>query len=172
MKNLYILFFLLMGTTLMGQTEQGNWMLGGRLDTDLSLDDDDDATLFELRPSAGKFLLDNLAFGATLGVRYDEKGENSTTTFELSPFARWYILGGGDLRMFLQAEFGYLYQSSELQLASESSSGFGFFGGPGLSFFFSDQVSLDVQLGYNYRTFGENATSENIRLLAGFQIFL
>lgn len=172
MKNLYILFFLLMGTTLMGQTEQGNWMLGGRLDTDLSLDDDDNATLFEVRASVGKFMFDGLALGGTLGIHYDEDGDVTRTTFELSPFARWYILGGGDLRMFLQAELGYLYSSAELQMASKSSSGFGFFGGPGLSFFFSDQVSLDVQLGYNYRTFGDDATSENIRLLAGFQIFL
>lgn len=155
------------------QTEQGRWMISGVLDTDLSLDDDDDASFFLLEAGLSKFVLNRLALGGNVGIDRSETGLGAVTNFTIGPVARWYILGGGNLQMFLQTEVDLIYQRVKPDFGDSSSdTGFGFFGAPGLSYFFTDNVSIDIQMGYNYRTFGEDATSENIRLLAGFQIFL
>jgi len=148
-------------------------MISGVLDTDLSLDDDDDASLFMLEAGLSKFVLNRLALGGNIGIERVETGIGSITDLTLGPVARWYILGGGSLQMFLQAEVDLIYQKVNPDIGDDSSdTGFGFFGAPGLSYFFTDNVSIDIQMGYNYRTFGKDVTSENIRLLAGFQIFL
>jgi hypothetical protein len=169
MLRVLLAFALLLGAwNISAQTDQGRWLVSGILDADLSLDDDDDATFFSLKPGVAKFVVDRLALGGNIGIDYREAGTTSTTNVTIGPYARWYILGGGVVQMFLQAEANYIYQKT----GDVSDNGFEFFGAPGLSYFISDNVSVDVQMGYNYRTFGDEATSENIRLLAGFQIFL
>ena len=154
------------------QTESGAIMVGGLLDLDLAFDDDDDAFQFIFTPRYGKFIADGLAVGGQLGIVYEKFGdENTDTDITLGPFTRWYIFGG-DLRMLLDAQMSYIYNRRALPASSETNHGFQFFGGPGLSYFLSDNVAIDVILGYNYRTFGEEAASSNLKLVAGFQIFL
>lgn len=155
------------------QVEQGRKMVGGMLDLDLAFDDDDDAFVFSFTPRYGVFVVDRIALGGSLGINYNKIGEgNSVTDFSLGPFARLYILGGGDLQMFLDARASYLYSRQEIASRSDTEHGFQFLGGPGLSYFLTDDISLDITLAYNYRTFGEDASSSNLKLLAGFQIFL
>ena len=49
---------MLSALNLNAQTDQGRWMVSGVLDADLSLDDDDDATIFSLKPGIAKFVSD------------------------------------------------------------------------------------------------------------------
>ena len=154
------------------QIEQGTRMIGGSLDLDLAFDDDDDAFEFLFTPRYGLFVKNGLAVGGEIGIRYEKTGEEITETdLFLGPFSRWYLFGGETIKMLLQAEMGYLYSRNKIGGSSATEHGFQFFGGPGLSYFVTDNVSLDVILGYNYRTFGDDAVSSNLKLLAGFQIY-
>jgi hypothetical protein len=169
---LIIIVFIASYTDANSQTEEGSRMVGGSLDLDLAFDDDDDAFEFLFTPRYGIFVKNGLAVGGEIGIRYEKTGDDNTETdIAFGPFARWYILGGETLKMLLQAEAGYLYSRNKIGGSSATEHGFQFFGGPGMSYFISDNVSLDVILGYNYRTFGDDAVSSNLKLLAGFQIF-
>ncbi|MDX1685636.1 MAG: outer membrane beta-barrel protein [Saprospiraceae bacterium] len=174
LKQYFLASILLLAiNTLNAQTEQGVKMVGGMLDLDLAFDDDDDAFVFALTPQLGIFVVDRIALGGDLGIEYFKRGDdNSTTSFSLGPFARLYVLGGGDLQMFIDARMSYLLNRSKVVDVSDTQHGFQFLGGPGLSYFLADNLALDFTLAYNYRTFGEDANSSNLKLLAGFQIFL
>lgn len=154
------------------QVEKGTKLIGGALSLDLAFDDDDEADDFLLNPSYGVFIVDRIALGGNLRIAYDKKGETGQTDISLGPFARLYILGNAQLRMMIDARTGYLYSVSKVGDVSSTDHGFQFFGGPGLSYFLNDNVSLDAVLGYNYRTFGADANSSNLRLVAGLQIYL
>lgn len=161
-----------MASRSIAQTEEGSRMIGGLLDLDLAFDNDDDAFQFIFTPRYGLFVRDGIAVGGQIGIAYEKFGDKNTDTdISLGPFGRIYLFGG-DLKMLIDAEMSYIYNRRKVSDVSDTSHGFQFFGGPGLSYFLSDNVSLDVVLGYNYRTFGEDAASSNLKLVAGFQIFL
>ena len=69
---------MLSALNLNAQTDQGRWMVSGVLDADLSLDDDDDATIFSLKPGIAKFIVDRLAVGGNLGIDYNEAGSEKS----------------------------------------------------------------------------------------------
>lgn len=174
-KKVFTLVFLALLTSgsVHAQIEQGSKMVGGLLSLDLAFDDDDDATQFSFSPRYGVFVVDRIALGGDLGIDYAKIGdETSATQLSIGPFARLYVLGSGDLKMLLDARASYIFSKIKDSDLVTKDHGFQFFGGPGLSYFLGDNVSLDIILGYNYRTFGEDAVSSNLKLVAGFQIFL
>ncbi|RYF96010.1 MAG: hypothetical protein EOO00_03755, partial [Chitinophagaceae bacterium] len=59
------------------QTEKGDWMVGGgfRLNTS------DNNTEITLNPTAGAFIINNLALGANFTLSYLKTGTNKITSF-------------------------------------------------------------------------------------------
>src|SRR5690606_28845292 len=96
------------------QTEKGKFIVGGGLgfDTESVKDTDNKSTSFNIMPSAGYFVADNIAVGLCLGYQWSraEDGvvESAPGLCSVAPFGRWYS-ATGPVRIFgqLSAPMGW-----------------------------------------------------------------
>ena len=82
------------------QTEKGKFIVGGGLgfDTESVKDTDNKSTSFNIMPSAGYFVADNIAVGVGLGYQWNKAeynaessiAEQASSSFAVAPFGRWY----------------------------------------------------------------------------------
>lgn len=149
--------FMLAAVSVNAQTcPKGAIMLGGSAGvTSVSSDGESEVTFF-LSPTAGFFVIDDLAIGANLGVAAGE----GFSQFGLGPFARYYVLKG----LFLQANLNFTSTKFD-GFDSDSSTRFG--GALGYSLFLNDGVALEPALAFD---FGDGITI--IGLTIGVQAFL
>jgi long-subunit fatty acid transport protein len=174
MKTLRLFAFLLAAvgfSSLNAQTEQGRWMIGGTAgfnSTDFG--GDVKVTDIDFSPNLGYFIIDNLAIGAGLGFgssKSDKLGDVSS--FALTPFARYYFLGTGDVRLFGQGRFGFGSQKVG-NLDSQSFTTWGL--GAGLNYFLNNNVALEALVGYDSRKVKDAANAANgFGLNIGVQAF-
>lgn len=111
-------------------------------------------TTFSLAPTVGYFFVDNFAAG--LGVSLEVDGFKSqisntkltSTTFQLSPFVRYYLKPG----IFFQGSFGVGASKSAQSgtTTSDRSSGVSSWSlGAGYAWFLNDYVAIEPTIGYN-----------------------
>lgn len=165
MKRILIVALLLTGGYFgaKAQTEQGNWLVGGNV----SLNTAKNNTNIGLTPSAGYFVLRNLAVGAALGLDYTKEGTNKVTSFSLGPFARYYF-GTLNVRPFADAELGFQSTKYKSSTTSNSYNNTQYFLGGGLAAFINRNVAIEALAGYKHILDG----SGGFNLRIGFQVYI
>jgi hypothetical protein len=150
------------------QTAQGDWMVGGgfRLNTTKN------NTQIAFAPNVGIFIINNLAVGGTLTIDYTKQFYR-ITNLGIGPFARYYFTNAS-VRPFLHTNFNYLSSKIKNVSAGTSSTNTGanYFLGGGAAVFLSDQVSLDLLMGYDHTKFKNVDGTGGFALSIGFQVFL
>jgi len=164
MKYCIVLSLLLLSLAAGAQTERGDWLVGGVL----SFNTTENVNNFSFTPSAGAFLVKNLALGGSLGINVREVGDLRTTQWSLGPFLRYYI-GPWNYRPFLVAGAGYL---SESQSRQPRENGFQYAAGVGLAMFIHETVALEVIGEYNGNKLKNRDISDGFRFLMGFQVYI
>jgi len=157
----------LLFTSVNAQTEKGDWMVGGGL----RLNTSDNNTQISFAPNAGIFIINNLALGGNFSLDYSKAGDNKVTTFGIGPFVRYYFTNA-KVRPLLQGNLNYLSSKVKVPNNSSTNNGLNFFLGGGAAIFVSDQVSLDILLGYDHTKYKDFDGSGGFALTIGFQVYL
>jgi len=147
------------------QTGAGKILIGGSSNlgfsatTDKYKSDEGDGTdgkgiNLNLSPQAGYFVMDGLAVGlmVDLGIStYKEDGDEETFTysqFMLAPFARYYY-GESKIKPFAEVAVGFGSYAFKFDGDKDKTGTFNFQFKLGAAFFVTDQVSIDLGLGYS-----------------------
>lgn len=147
-----------------GQTDEGDWLVGGTLFFNTTKEN----TEFNLTPNVGYFVFRNFAVGANLGVTTSGKGDLARTNWNVGPFLRYY-LGSWNYRPFLVTGGGFEY---ERQKTLDAERGFYFNGGLGLAAFINETVALEFIADYFAINLKDRDTSDGFRFRVGFQVYI
>ena len=154
-------------TTAKAQTEKGDWMVGGGL----RLNTSDNSTEITFAPNAGLFVIKNLAIGANFALSYSKAGDDKVTTFGFGPFTRFYFTNA-KVRPIIQGNLNYLSSKLKTPVITSTNTGLNFFLGGGAAIFVSDQVSLDILMGYDHTKYKDFDGSGGFAMSIGFQVYL
>jgi outer membrane autotransporter protein len=138
-----------------------------------------------LSPSAGYFIIDNLAVGAAIDFNASSTkpsggtGKSSSTSVSLSPFVRYYLNQG----IFFQGQVGFGSENSKYPsgggtttTTKYSTSNWSL--GAGYAYFLNDFVAVEPMIGYGSNS--QKTTSgpdvkysyPGLFLKVGFQVYL
>ena len=155
------------------QVEKGNWLFGGSSNLEFNSDkekiktDNDTHETgtyrdFDFRPQVGYFVIDKLPVGIFMDVSLDKSKstdydyETSYNDFVFGPFVRYYIVDLDGFMPFAEASVGLgggkqksTYGSSENE---EKYSVFSYKFGVGGTYFVTDNVGLDLFIGYGMKS--------------------
>lgn len=152
------------------QTETGDWMIGGNF----RLNTSDNNTQIGFTPSAGYFVIKNLALGGNVTMSYSKEGSVKRSEFGAGPFARYYF-NATNVRPILHGSLSFVSQktkvSTPLTTTTTTNSGINYFLGGGAAAFISEQVSIDGLIGYAYSNVG-TGSSGGFAFNIGFQVYL
>ncbi|MBK8139837.1 MAG: outer membrane beta-barrel protein [Chitinophagaceae bacterium] len=151
------------------QTNQGDWMVGGNF----RLNTSDNNSEISFTPSAGAFIVDNLALEGNFSLGYSKSGNNKYTTFGIGPFARYYFTTESQaVRPIIHGSFNYLSTKQKIGNVSSTNNGTNFFIGGGAAMFISKNVSIDALLGYDRTKYKNFSGSGGFAFNVGFQVYL
>lgn len=172
-KLLLLLTILVPSTTSYGQTTKGSFFISGstrlqlgsnnvRMTYDGNTQNEYDETSFSLMPSAGYFVIDNLAIGLSSNISHNKTtlkdGSEFTNNSRLiAPTATYYLPLTGQVRPYAELGFGYLLVTSKSELASKaynspevdrknSADGFAINFGGGISYFATKNIAINLGL--------------------------
>jgi hypothetical protein len=168
MKQIYVfalVMFFAFGA--MAQTERGNWLIGGGF----NINTVSNSTTIGLNPTAGYFVVNNFAVGATVMLEYDKFGENKSTTFGIGPLARYYF-GKSNARPFLNGELNFLSQKFKFPTGTNTENGVNYFLAAGLALFLNENVALEGLAGYNHTKIKNIEGDGGFGMRIGFQVYL
>ena len=166
-KNLLgLLTFMVIGIAASAQTEKGNYLVGGNF----LLNTPKNNTTIAFTPSAGYFVIPNLAVGANLSLSYT-KNTTKTTALGIGPFARYY-LGTLNIRPFGEADYNFTTAKSKFGSTTTSLNGTNFFLGAGLAAFINRNVAIEGLAGYSHSNYSHSNGSGGFNLRIGFQVYL
>jgi outer membrane protein len=171
-ERLILSVILCLSFSIFGQTEKGNFYIGGGSDfrfykiengskSDYSSYDSSqksNSSGFAMNLKGGYFLTDRFLLGVSLPISYtksDASNINYTEvglfSFRVGPFVRRY-LEGEKWKFFLEAGVGFGSQERPKFYydGTYKSSVFQYNGGLGVALFLNRKVSLDFMLNYNY----------------------
>lgn len=169
MKKVYVFVLAVCcGFGAMAQTEKGNWLVGGTF----NLNTVSNSTTIGLNPTAGYFVADNFAVGATIMLEYDKFGENKSTTFGAGPLARYYFGKPTNVRPFAHGELNFLSQKFKFPTGTNTENGINYFLGAGLALFLNENVALEGLAGYNHTKIKDIEGDGGFALRIGFQVYL
>jgi hypothetical protein len=158
------------------QIQRGNVLVGGDLaDFSLGLNKGSQFSM-DISPKAAWFIRDNTAVGTYVNLKLVTGGGSGTAvTYGVGALAREY-LGGNALnvlkhtRFFAEANVGI---EGVNYSKGESTNGLGIGFGPGIAYFVTPNIGLEGLLKYQgILGFGTAATTSNLNLNVGFQIYL
>lgn len=158
------------------QIQQGNLMVGADIaDLSLGLNEGSYFT-FRINPKAAFFLRSGLALGAYLNFGlFNSEGEGTSTDYGIGALGRYYIHDPNtevirNSRFFAEATVGI---EGTNPASGENTNGLGLSIGPGWTYFVTPNIGLEALLKYRGIVgFGSRATSSNLNLEIGFQIYL
>lgn len=176
----FITFFLLLlvaQQTINAQIQSGNVMVGGDIARfNLSLDAGGNFNML-VNPKAAWFIRDNLALGAYLTVGLSTAKDAGTgVTYGVGGLGRYYFNDKnlndliGHSRFFVEGNVGI---EGDNPAVGDNTNGLGLGFGPGWAYFITPNIGLEALLKYQgIIGFGSKATSSNLVLGVGFQIYL
>lgn len=167
MKLIYTCVLMMcFGFGALAQTEQGNWLVGGNF----TLNTASNNTTIGLNPTAGYFVMNNLAVGGTIILSHAQLGENKATTFGIGPLARYYF-GQRNVRPFATGELSFQSVKFKSPTETNTENGVNFLLGLGLAAFLNRNVALETIAGYNYTKLEGNGDG-GFAMRVGFQVYL
>jgi hypothetical protein len=104
-------------------------------------------------------------------LNYTKAGDTKVTSFGIGPFVRYYFTNA-NVRPLLHANLNYLSSKVKTPVITSTNNGLNFFLGGGAAIFVSDQVSLDILLGYDHTKYKDFDGSGGFALTIGFQVYL
>jgi hypothetical protein len=149
------------------QTSKGDWMVGGNI----GLNTNNSNTEISFTPTAGGFVANNFAVGGEFLLDYSKTGNNKVTNFGFGPFARYYFTTA-NVRPIVQGSLGYISQHIKSGSLSSTNNGAHYFLGGGAAIFISNQVSLDILMGYDHYKYSDFDGTGGFKLGVGFQVYL
>ena len=167
MKKFYFtsgLFFHLF--TGFGQTEKGNWLLGGNISfTSASTTENGNSssgTLFSLNPKIGVFVVNN--FTVILNTEYasTSSGGFSDHSLLIGPALRYYFPGSESVKFFAGAGIGFGTATSVTSTAYQ------FEAGP--AFFIRPSVALELNINYQIQDYKSSGAYSNTMKVSQFGI--
>ncbi|MFV0290635.1 MAG: hypothetical protein ACK5IJ_07025 [Mangrovibacterium sp.] len=159
MKKLFLIAVLAVAAISSSFAQEGFYVGGS-----LGFNTTENLTSFNISPEVGKVVSEKLWVGAKVGFSFsnEEVGslETKTTSFGLTPYARYYMLRLNKFAIAAQGELSYWMNSTKVGDADSSSiSSFGFNVYPYLTYDLTDRVVLQTRInGFN---FGINSTDSN-----------
>ena len=171
MKKLFftLVCFCFVLTGAVAQTAQGSLTFGGAISytsaTQETPTQDAKSHSFQFIPSAGYFVIDNLAVGVNLGLSTSENSANTkTNNFLVGPFARYYVFTANEKFAFT-GEAGLLFGNGKTTPAIGNelkTSSVNFYLSPGFTYFFTESWGLDFQLeGISFTSTDPNKNADN-----------
>lgn len=153
-------------------TQQGNFIIGStvgfstahsnvtqEIETGETREESPSSTQFNISPSVGYFLLDDLAAGIRLDYtlnRVREQGDNQVRDSDLlfGPFARYYLPVGQDMAFLIEAGFGFGNSNNQQMIGgmkqSINTNIFALGIGPGFTVISSDAIGIEALVKYNF----------------------
>jgi len=161
------------------QIQRGNVLVGADIaNFDIGLNT---GSIFHVRidPKAAWFVRDNTALGAYVSLDYQTaKGQGSNFIYGVGALARQYAGSNAvpavrHTRFFVEANVGIEGENYSASSINTTTNGLGLGIGPGVAYFITPNIGLEGLLKYNgILGFGTRATSSNLNLNVGFQIYL
>ena len=168
--------FLMASFSSRAQLQKGNVFLGADIaNMDLSLNTGSNFSAL-LNPKFARFLQDGFALGGYVNLRINTaKGAGTSVGYGIGPLARYYFGDGsqnlaGHGRFFAEANAGL---EGSNPAVGNSTNGLGLGIGPGLAYFMTPNIGLEMLLKYQgIIGFGSSVTSSDLTLAFGAQIYL
>lgn len=138
----------MVSTLAFGQIQKGDIQLGGSLNYSKFETGNQEATNFRLTPRAALFLSENTSLGLSLGYEDLTNGGSESNQFFFGVYARFHKSVSDKFYLFLQPDISFgtgsttPFGSQELDLNS-----FNFNIMPGMMYFFSDKIAIDMTFG-------------------------
>lgn len=161
------------------QIQRGNVLIGADLSSfQLSLNKGH-AFNMNIQPKVAWFVSDNLALGGYVNFALTTaKGSGTYTQYGVGALARSYTGGNAiaavrHTRLFFEGNLGIEGDNNNFAGVKTSTNGLGVGIGPGLAYFITPNIGLEGLVKYQgIIGFGTTATTSNIRLGIGFQVYL
>ena len=158
------------------QIQKGNVLMGADIaNLNLSLNTGSNFSA-SLNPKAAWFIQDNIALGGFVDFGLStSKGSGTSVSYGIGPLARYYINDPKinpvqHARFFFEGNVGIQGNNPAV---GESTNGLGLGIGPGIAYFVTPNIGLEALLKYQGIVgFGSSATSSNLIIGFGFQIYL
>jgi opacity protein-like surface antigen len=203
MKKL-LLFTLLVSQFAFSQTEKGKFIISGSTSTELSFgkskaeignsSNEQKFTNFDIKPSFGYFVADNFFIGLSGLYDFNHTKENrslvvKTTSLVLMPQVGYYFMPESKFRPFLLGGIGFANAKTDVESNNFDPifPGFNNFTnklnglaanlGGGVSYFITDNFSIDGQVSYNYLNLNQKnsdytSKTSGVGFRVGFSFFL
>lgn len=153
--------------TVNAQTEQHNWLVGGRVD----LNTGENSTHIGFSPGVGYFVIDNFAIGGNFLIDYNKSGDVKATDFGVGPFFRYYFTKGM-VKPLLHASVSYLSSKYKSPAFSTTNNGSNILAAGGVALFLNENVAVEILAGYSHTKYKDFDGSGGFNLGIGFQVYL
>jgi len=172
MKKLLLFTLLFISVTVFSQTEKNKILLSGSTNASYLFSSTESSdyktTNIIISPAIGFFTSNNLVLGISSLYKNSKVKNNNydskSTSFGISPFLRYYTpKENRNSKFFVQIEGGYM--------ENNNISGSVISGSFGLSFFFNQHVSFDIEGVYAHTVIEDN-TINSIELDLGLSVYL
>lgn len=132
-----------------GGFEKGDVFISGTVGVSTSKQDELKSNQFELSPSVGYFVSENIALELGLSVGSGEDvSENKTNNFGAQIGATYFFTPANQFSFSVGAGFGYETQKVDFSSGGDSTvNAFAFVVSPGLNYFVSDSFALRTSIG-------------------------
>ncbi len=152
------------------QVEKGNWFLGGssnlkfasykeKITSGGTTVENSKNSNFDFRPQVGYFVIDKLPVGILMDLSMNNQkmtntdGEYKWTSFIVGPFVRYYIANLSGFMPFAEASIGFgsgNYKETYMSTSNDHKyKQLSYRFGVGGTYFVTDNVGIDLFLGYN-----------------------
>jgi hypothetical protein len=171
MKKIVIglLAITVMATVVHGQTEKGDWMVGGSIVVSTPTGN----SQFTVQPSGGYFFARNFVVGADVALSFTKTGDQKTSVETVGPFTRFYFgPAGAVFKPFLHAEYNIGNMVTTLPSSKSSNTTGNFFLGAGGAFFINSNVALEGVAGYTHSKVQGVSAENGFLFRIGFQVHL
>lgn len=131
---------------------KGDVFISGALKFGSTKEGDSKTTGFEVAPSVGYFVTENIAVGVRLGFSSDKveeplEDEIKTTAFTVGAFGRYYFTPASKFSFFGELEAQYGNRKVEEGPGEYKENNFGVNVAPGVSYFLSSNIALEASFG-------------------------
>lgn len=180
-KTLLMLAFIMTAGAFVAnaQIQRGNVLVGGDIaNFNLGLNEGSPLNV-QINPKAAWFIKDNTALGGYVNLGLSTaKGQGTDFLYGIGVLGRTYVNGDAvaavrHTRLFVEANVGIEGENYSASSLNETTNGLGLGVGPGLAYFITPNIGLEGLLKYQGIVgFGTRATTSNLNLQIGFQIYL
>ncbi|WP_299222003.1 outer membrane beta-barrel protein [uncultured Aquimarina sp.] len=132
-----------------GGFSKGDIFISGSFGYNSTSTGDAKSNSFEITPRAGFFVSDNIAVGARIGYTTQKQeipftDDAKSNVFTGGAFGRYYFTPSSKFSIFGELGANYLSIKTEIGTIDSTTDGFLIGGGPGVSYFISDNFALEA----------------------------